>query len=128
MTVMRMMDWPAWLRGVAAFSAMPPGRTQTVLDWMLAEKILTEDEGLLGLGQKGEKEFGRKNFLELFSVFTSPPLFVVRHGRQELIRVRVDGTIKAHRRCLLKLILMRNPPNPMPGQVLGRVRPSRPAS
>jgi ATP-dependent Lhr-like helicase len=77
-------DWPAWLRGVAAFSAMAPGRTQAVLDGMLAEKILSEDEGLLWLGQKGEEEFGRKNFLELFSVFTAPPLFVVRHGRQEL--------------------------------------------
>jgi ATP-dependent Lhr-like helicase len=77
-------DWPGWLRGVAAFSAMPPGRAQTVLDWMLAERILSEDEGLLWLGRKGEEEFGRKNFLELFSVFTSPPLFVVRHGRQEL--------------------------------------------
>jgi ATP-dependent Lhr-like helicase len=77
-------DWPAWLRGVAAFSAMPAERARAVLDWMLAEKILSEDEGLLWLGQKGEEEFGRKNFLELFSVFTSPPLFVVRHGRQEL--------------------------------------------
>src|SRR5262249_35474117 len=77
-------DWPAWLRDVAAFSAMPPGRAQAVLDWMVTEKILSEDEGLLWLGRKGEKEFGRKNFLELFSVFTSPPLFVVRHGRQEL--------------------------------------------
>jgi ATP-dependent Lhr-like helicase len=51
---------------------------------MLAEGILSEDEGILWLGQKGEEEFGRKNFLELFSVFTSPPLFAVRHGRQEL--------------------------------------------
>jgi ATP-dependent Lhr-like helicase len=77
-------DWPAWLQGVAAFSAMPPERAEAVLDWMLAERILSEEEGLLWLGRKGEEEFGRKNFLELFSVFTSPPLFVVRHGRQEL--------------------------------------------
>ena len=77
-------DWPAWLRGVPAFAAMPAEKVQGVLDWMLAERILSEDEGLLWLGQKGEEEFGRKNFLELFSVFTSPPLFLVRHGRQEL--------------------------------------------
>jgi ATP-dependent Lhr-like helicase len=77
-------DWPAWLRGVPAFSAMSPGQTQAVLDWMVARMILSEDEGLLWLGQKGEEEFGRKNFLELFSVFTSPPLFAVRHGRLEL--------------------------------------------
>jgi ATP-dependent Lhr-like helicase len=77
-------DWPGWLRGVAAFSAMPEGRVGEVLDWMLAEGILSEDEGIIWLGRKGEEDFGRRNFLELFSVFTSPPLFVVRHGRQEL--------------------------------------------
>jgi ATP-dependent Lhr-like helicase len=77
-------DWPLWLRGVAAFSVMSQGLVDNVLDWMLAEKILSQDSGLLWLGQKGEEKFGRKNFLDLFSVFTSPPLFVVRHGRQEL--------------------------------------------
>ena len=63
---------------------MPGERIEEVVDWMLAEDILFEEEGLLWFGRKGEEEFGRKNFLELFSVFTSPPLFVVRHGRQEL--------------------------------------------
>ena len=77
-------DWPGWLRAVPAFSAMPAERVNEVLDWMLAEGILSEAEGILWLGRTGEEEFGRKNFLELFSVFTSPPLFVVRHGRQEL--------------------------------------------
>ena len=41
-------------------------------------------EGILSFGQKGEKAYGRKNFLELFSVFLSPPVFSVLHGRQEL--------------------------------------------
>jgi ATP-dependent Lhr-like helicase len=76
-------DWPGWLR-VPAFVAMPDDRVREVLDWMLTEGILSEDEGILWLGRKGEEEFGRRNFLELFSVFTSPPLFSVRHGRQEL--------------------------------------------
>jgi ATP-dependent Lhr-like helicase len=51
---------------------------------MLEQQILFEDEGLLAFGPKGEETFGRKNFLELFSVFLSPPLFTVLHGRQEL--------------------------------------------
>jgi ATP-dependent Lhr-like helicase len=70
-------DWPAWLRAVPAFSAMPAERVNEVLDWMLAEGVLSEAEGILWLGRQGEEAFGRKNFLELFSVFTSPPLFVV---------------------------------------------------
>ena len=77
-------DWRAWLDRVPAFARMPAGRVNEVVEWMLAEGILFEEEGLLWFGRKGEEEFGRKNFLELFSVFTSPPLFTVRHGRQEL--------------------------------------------
>jgi ATP-dependent Lhr-like helicase len=77
-------DWPAWFKGVPPFGRMPEGRTREVLDWMLAKGILSEDEGILWLGHKGEEEFGRRNFLELFSVFTSPPLFAVRHGRRDL--------------------------------------------
>jgi ATP-dependent Lhr-like helicase len=77
-------DWAAWLGRVPAFTAMSADHVTQVVDWMLGEGILYDEAGLLWLGHKGEEEFGRKNFLELFSVFTSPPLFVVRHGRQEL--------------------------------------------
>jgi ATP-dependent Lhr-like helicase len=77
-------DWRDWLDRVPAFARMPEERADEVIAWMLAEDILFEEEGLLWFGRKGEEEFGRKNFLELFSVFTSPPLFAVRHGRQEL--------------------------------------------
>ena len=77
-------DWKAWLRGVQAFTRMPVERIEEVVAWILAEGILFEEEGLLWFGRKGEEEFGRKNFMELFSVFTSPPLFLVRHGRQEV--------------------------------------------
>jgi ATP-dependent Lhr-like helicase len=77
-------DWQAWLDRVPAFARMPGERTDEVVEWMLAEGILFEEEGLLWFGREGEEKFGRKNFLELFSVFTSPPLFVVRHGRKDL--------------------------------------------
>ncbi len=77
-------DWRSWLAGVTVFARMPVERIDEVVDWMLAEGILFEEEGLLWFGRAGEKAFGHKNFLELFAVFTSPPLFVVRHGRREL--------------------------------------------
>jgi ATP-dependent Lhr-like helicase len=35
-------------------------------------------------GPQGRDAYGRKNFLNLMSVFTVPPLFVVLHGRREL--------------------------------------------
>ena len=73
-----------WLDGVPAFREMQRERREEVLQWMLDHEILWSDEGILSFGQKGEEAYGRKNFLELFSVFLSPPLFSILHGRQEL--------------------------------------------
>jgi ATP-dependent Lhr-like helicase len=51
---------------------------------MLTQGMLWEEQGILGIGQKGEETYGRRHFLELLSVFLSPPLFAVLEGRQEL--------------------------------------------
>ena len=51
---------------------------------MLSEDILWDDSGILWFGKKGEGTYGRKNFLELVSIFLSPPLFSVLHGREAL--------------------------------------------
>jgi ATP-dependent Lhr-like helicase len=77
-------EWLRWIRNVPAFSQMPRQRIDDLVQWMLQERILWDDQGMLWLGRGGEETYGRRNFLELFSVFTSPPLFVVRHGREEL--------------------------------------------
>jgi ATP-dependent Lhr-like helicase len=91
-------DWRGWLQGVPAFDAMAPETLERILDHMLSESLLFEDGGVLGIGNEGEKSFGHKNFLELFSVFTTPPLFRVLHGRTELgevdaasFQVRAEG-------------------------------------
>jgi ATP-dependent helicase Lhr and Lhr-like helicase len=73
-----------WIGSVAAFRAMRPDRREQVVQWMLDQEILWCGDGIIGFGQKGEEAYGRKNFLELFSVFLSPPLFCIRHGRNEL--------------------------------------------
>ena len=49
--------------------------------------VLFADEGLLALSREGEARYGLKNFLDLFSVFSSPPLFSVLHGRVEIGQV-----------------------------------------
>ena len=73
-----------WLGRVPAFSEMSGERRDEVLQWMLDHEILWSDQGIVSFGVQGEKAYGRKNFLELFSVFLSPPLFSILHGRQEL--------------------------------------------
>jgi ATP-dependent Lhr-like helicase len=73
-----------WLEPCPAFTRMGSEARDSIVNWMLEQQILFAGEGLLAFGPKGEEAFGRKNFLELFSVFLSPPLFTVLHGRQEL--------------------------------------------
>ncbi|MBI3800153.1 MAG: ATP-dependent helicase [Deltaproteobacteria bacterium] len=77
-------DWLDWIKKVPTFADMPAGQIDSLVTWMLQKEILWEDQGILWLGRKGEAAYGRRHFLELFSVFTSPPLFSVRHGSQEL--------------------------------------------
>ena len=77
-------DWLQWIAGVPAFAEMPRQQIERLVQWMLEKEILWDDEGILWLGKEGEDTYGRRNFLELFSVFMSPPLFSVLHGRQEL--------------------------------------------
>jgi ATP-dependent Lhr-like helicase len=77
-------DWLKWIAGVPAFAAMSRKQIERLVAWMLTKEILWDDHGILWLGRQGEGTYGRRNFLELFSVFMSPPLFSVLHGRQEL--------------------------------------------
>jgi len=73
-----------WLDGSGVFDGLSVASLDAVREWMLDQEILLRDQGILSFGPKGEEIFGRKNFLELFSVFLSPPLFTILHGRQEL--------------------------------------------
>ena len=68
-------DWLTWIQRMPAFAGMPLDRIEGLVDWMLRSEILWEDHGILGMGRKGENTYGRRNFLELFSVFVSPPTF-----------------------------------------------------
>lgn len=77
-------EWFSWVAGVSGFGTVPPDRIDQLVTAMLDREILWEDSGILGMGREGEDTYGRKNFMELLSVFTSPPLFSILHGRNEL--------------------------------------------
>ena len=55
-----------------------------LLEFMLHAGFLVDTGGLIGLGPEAEKAFGAKHYMTLYSVFDSPPLFTVLHGRTEL--------------------------------------------
>lgn len=77
-------EWFSWVAGVSGFGTVPPDRIAQLVTAMLDREILWTDSGILGMGREGEDTYGRKNFMELLSVFTSPPLFSILHGRNEL--------------------------------------------
>ena len=69
---------------VELFPELPSVGIQNVLSFMLETGILAEQDGLAGFGQRGEKLYGRQNFLDLLSSFASPIQFQVLHGGIDL--------------------------------------------
>jgi ATP-dependent Lhr-like helicase len=49
-----------------------------LVNWMLRDAALRLASGRLLLGPKAERRFGRKNFMELFAVFSSPQTYTVQ--------------------------------------------------
>ncbi len=76
--------WFTWIARVPAFAEMGRGEADRLVRSMLDKNILWQEAGLLGIGEQGEKEFGRQNFMALLSVFLSAPLFTVLAGRREI--------------------------------------------
>lgn len=73
-------DWRAWIGAMPGFAAVASSDLEKVIEHMLECEILFEDQGILGFGVEGERTFGRRNFLEILSVLTQPPIFQVLHG------------------------------------------------
>jgi ATP-dependent Lhr-like helicase len=75
-------DIRTWLGSVV--EATPQAERAAILDHMLATGILSEDAGVLGLGIKGEREFGKRYFSDLVAAFSEPLLLLVRYGQTDL--------------------------------------------
>ena len=74
----------AWVQDAYPFNGIDDEELRALLDTMLSRQILYEADGLLSLGARGEQLYGRKNFFELYAVFSSPPVFRVMQGRDEV--------------------------------------------
>lgn len=76
--------WRDWIGRMPGFAAMDTGAVEEVIAWMIDQTILWEDNGILGIGERGEREYGWRHYMEVMSVFLTPPLIHVLHGRREL--------------------------------------------
>lgn len=73
------------LRRVPDFRGIGRDEYLELIEHMKRTDYLFESGGLLSMGQTAEKVFGKKNFLELYAVFSSPVLYRVEtESKREL--------------------------------------------
>lgn len=72
----------AWahLSCVPDFRGIGRAEFERLVGWMLRDGALVLTSGQLVLGPKAERRFGRRNFMELFAVFSSPQTYTVQTG------------------------------------------------
>jgi ATP-dependent helicase Lhr and Lhr-like helicase len=58
--------------------------SQNALDHLFAKEFLVSDGPAVMIGPEAERSFGKRNYLELLSVFDTPPLFLVEFNGREV--------------------------------------------
>jgi ATP-dependent Lhr-like helicase len=91
----------AWthLERVPDFRGIHRAEYERLVSWMLRDDSLVLTSGRLVLGPKAERRFGRRNFMDLYSVFSSPQSYTVQAGdghalgslNQDFVDRLVDG-------------------------------------
>ncbi|BCO59622.1 DEAD/DEAH box helicase [Mycobacterium intracellulare subsp. intracellulare] len=72
--------WREWWNGLPIFDE----HVDQIVSWLVESHHLESDAGMLFIGPEAEQRFGRRNFIDLVSVFTANPEFTVIEGRHEL--------------------------------------------
>ncbi|MBV9601291.1 MAG: DEAD/DEAH box helicase [Chloroflexi bacterium] len=72
--------WRDWWSNLPLFDE----NSGEIVDWLLESGHLESDGGMFFIGRNTEQRFGRRNFMDLVSVFTANPEFTVFRGREEL--------------------------------------------
>ncbi len=66
-----------YLSRLPDFSGIAREEFDRLISWMIEDESLVLSSGLLSLGPKAERRFGRRNFMELFAVFSTPKSYAV---------------------------------------------------
>jgi len=86
------------LSRVPDFRGISENEYRALVDHMKREDYLFESGGLLSMGQVAERVFGKKNFMELYAVFSTPVLYKVEtEAQRELGSLEqnfVDGLVE----------------------------------
>lgn len=73
-------SWAPWWNGLEPFDRS----SRSILQNLLQGGFLETDGGMMLIGQKAERRFGRRHFMELTTSFTAAPEFTVLVGRTEV--------------------------------------------
>jgi ATP-dependent helicase Lhr and Lhr-like helicase len=76
--------WPEWLGPPFVLGTDVAAAIEEVTDDLLRADFLFEDSGILGIGERGERTFGGRHFMDLMAVFSEPPTLRVLAGRAEI--------------------------------------------
>lgn len=76
--------WTEWLGDPFVLGPCVLELVPEIVAFLLDQGFLDDQGGVLGVGPEAEALFGHRHFMELLSVFTSPPVLSVRHGREEI--------------------------------------------
>ncbi len=66
------------LSAVPDFCRIPREEFDALVEHLVAEDFLYLTDGVLAMGGEAERVFGRKNFMELYAVFSTPQLYHVK--------------------------------------------------
>jgi ATP-dependent helicase Lhr and Lhr-like helicase len=73
--------WTEWLDGLQLAT---PDESGVITSWLVETSHLDRDSGMLFIGAEADRRFGRRNFLDIVSVFTTVPELTVVTGNTDL--------------------------------------------
>ena len=82
--------WPDWYGEPFALGSDVGEYVDELTTSLIEEGFLFEDNGILGIGERGRETFGGRNFMDLMAVFSEPPMLKVLAGRTEIGQVPVS--------------------------------------
>lgn len=83
--------WQEWLGTPLVLGDDVSMLSDAVLEHLTGKGFVHVDGGILSIGREAEATFGRRHFIDLTSVFTSPPIFTVLAGRREIGQIHDLG-------------------------------------
>jgi len=85
----------AWthLATISDFQGIHRAEYERLIAWMLRDKSLVLLDGRLILGPKAERRFGRRNFMELYAVFSSPQSYSVETTSKQPLGTLSQGFV-----------------------------------